>query len=103
MIIARLRRVFGLAADPVAITAQLTKDPMLAALMRARPGLRVPGAWDGFELGHPGGMGTTDPGFRRRVAGRTFGRRARRASGRTGLKKRKTENRKQKADFLTRR
>jgi len=49
-IIARLRRVFDLAADPLAITAHLAKDPTLAPLVKARPGLRVPGAWDGFEL-----------------------------------------------------
>jgi AraC family transcriptional regulator of adaptative response / DNA-3-methyladenine glycosylase II len=49
-IIARLRRVFDLAADPVAIGAHLRKDPALASLVSARPGLRVPGAWDGFEL-----------------------------------------------------
>jgi AraC family transcriptional regulator of adaptative response / DNA-3-methyladenine glycosylase II len=49
-IIARLRRVFDLAADPEAIAAQLAKDATLAPLVAARPGLRVPGAWDGFEL-----------------------------------------------------
>jgi AraC family transcriptional regulator of adaptative response / DNA-3-methyladenine glycosylase II len=49
-IIARLRRVFDLAADPLAIGAHLAKDPALAALIKERPGLRVPGAWDGFEL-----------------------------------------------------
>jgi AraC family transcriptional regulator of adaptative response / DNA-3-methyladenine glycosylase II len=49
-IIARVRRVFDLAADPVAICAHLAKDPTLAPLVKARPGLRVPGAWDGFEL-----------------------------------------------------
>jgi AraC family transcriptional regulator of adaptative response / DNA-3-methyladenine glycosylase II len=49
-IIARLRRVFDLAADPDAIAVQLAKDPALAPLVAARPGLRVPGAWDGFEL-----------------------------------------------------
>jgi AraC family transcriptional regulator of adaptative response / DNA-3-methyladenine glycosylase II len=49
-IIARLRRVFDLAADPDAIASQLVKDPTLAPLVAARPGLRVPGAWDGFEL-----------------------------------------------------
>ena len=50
-IIARLRRQFDLAADPEAIGAQLSEDPALAPLIAARPGLRVPGAWDGFELG----------------------------------------------------
>jgi AraC family transcriptional regulator, regulatory protein of adaptative response / DNA-3-methyladenine glycosylase II len=49
-IIARLRRVFDLAADPIAIAAHLAKDPALAPLVTARPGLRVPGTWDGFEL-----------------------------------------------------
>ena len=49
-IIARVRRVFDLAADPTAIGAYLGSDPVLAPLVNARPGLRVPGAWDGFEL-----------------------------------------------------
>ena len=49
-IIGRLRRVFDLAADPDAIAVHLAKDPALEPLVAARPGLRVPGAWDGFEL-----------------------------------------------------
>jgi AraC family transcriptional regulator of adaptative response / DNA-3-methyladenine glycosylase II len=49
-IIARVRRVFDLAADPVAIGAHLSQDPALAHRVAARPGIRVPGAWDGFEL-----------------------------------------------------
>ncbi len=49
-IIARVRRVFDLAADPVAIGAHLSQDPALAPHVAAQPGLRVPGAWDGFEL-----------------------------------------------------
>jgi AraC family transcriptional regulator of adaptative response / DNA-3-methyladenine glycosylase II len=49
-VIARLRRVFDLAADSDAIVAHLAQDPALAPLVNARPGLRVPGAWDGFEL-----------------------------------------------------
>jgi AraC family transcriptional regulator, regulatory protein of adaptative response / DNA-3-methyladenine glycosylase II len=49
-IIARVRRVFDLAADPLAIGAHLSQDPVMAPLVTARPGLRVPGAWDGFEL-----------------------------------------------------
>ena len=49
-IIARVRRVFDLAADPVAISTHLARDPALAPMVAARPGLRVPGAWDGFEL-----------------------------------------------------
>jgi AraC family transcriptional regulator of adaptative response / DNA-3-methyladenine glycosylase II len=49
-IIARIRRAFDLAADPAAIGAHLAEDPVLAPLVAARAGLRVPGAWDGFEL-----------------------------------------------------
>ena len=49
-IIARLRRQFDLAADPLSIAAHLGTDPVLAPLLKQRPGLRVPGAWDGFEL-----------------------------------------------------
>jgi AraC family transcriptional regulator of adaptative response / DNA-3-methyladenine glycosylase II len=50
-IIARIRRVFDLGADPGAIETHLSEDPLLAPLVAARPGLRVPGGWDGFELG----------------------------------------------------
>jgi AraC family transcriptional regulator of adaptative response / DNA-3-methyladenine glycosylase II len=50
MILARVRRVFDLAADPVMIGQHLAADPTLKPLLQARPGLRVPGAWDGFEL-----------------------------------------------------
>ena len=49
-IIARVRRVFDLAADPDMIGEHLSLDPVLAPLVAARPGLRVPGGWDGFEL-----------------------------------------------------
>jgi len=46
----RVRRVFDLDADPAAIHAVLKRDRMLAPLLRKRPGVRVPGAWDPFEL-----------------------------------------------------
>lgn len=49
-ILARVRRVFDLSADPARIGEDLSRDPALAPLVAARPGLRVPGAWDGFEL-----------------------------------------------------
>jgi len=48
--IARIRRVFDLAADPALIGGHLSQDPALAPLVAARPGLRSPGAWDGFEM-----------------------------------------------------
>ena len=47
----RLTRLLDLGADPAAIAALLGQDPLLAPAVAARPGLRVPGAWDSFELG----------------------------------------------------
>jgi len=49
-VVSRCRQLFDLDADPQAITAALAADPALAPLVAARPGLRVPGAYDGFEL-----------------------------------------------------
>lgn len=49
-IVARLRRLFDLDTDAAAIDAHLGSDPVFAERVRDRPGLRVPGAWDGFEL-----------------------------------------------------
>jgi AraC family transcriptional regulator of adaptative response / DNA-3-methyladenine glycosylase II len=49
-VIARIRRVFDLTADPDLIGAHLSQDPRLAPLVAARPGLRAPGGWHGFEL-----------------------------------------------------
>jgi AraC family transcriptional regulator, regulatory protein of adaptative response / DNA-3-methyladenine glycosylase II len=48
--VARCRRVLDLDADPVAISSQLGEDPTLAPLVGARPGLRMPGCVDGFEV-----------------------------------------------------
>ena len=50
LIVERARRLFDLSADPQEIAQQLGSDPLLARRISARPGLRVPGAWDGFEL-----------------------------------------------------
>ncbi|AYO81664.1 DNA-3-methyladenine glycosylase family protein [Methylobacterium brachiatum] len=50
-IAARLRRLFDCDADPAAIAACLSRDPTLSDLVAARPGLRLPGAWDPFETG----------------------------------------------------
>jgi 3-methyladenine DNA glycosylase/8-oxoguanine DNA glycosylase len=47
----RLRRLFDCDADPAAIAGCLARDPVLAPLVAARPGLRLPGAWDPFETG----------------------------------------------------
>ena len=47
---ARCRRLLDLDADPVSIAAQLEDDPVLGEVPRRRPGMRVPGCVDGFEL-----------------------------------------------------
>ena len=49
-LIARIKRVFDLSADIGLIGRHLALDPALAPLIAARPGLRAPGGWDGFEL-----------------------------------------------------
>jgi AraC family transcriptional regulator of adaptative response / DNA-3-methyladenine glycosylase II len=46
---AAARRCFDLAADPARIALALDSDPLLRPLVRRRPGLRIPGAWDPFE------------------------------------------------------
>ncbi|KWF28748.1 DNA-3-methyladenine glycosylase family protein [Burkholderia pseudomultivorans] len=47
---ARVASMFDLGADPAAIGGGLARDPWFAPLVAAAPGLRVPGAWSGFEL-----------------------------------------------------
>jgi len=46
----RVRALFDLDARPDVVDAQLAVDPTLRARVRARPGLRLPGAFDGAEL-----------------------------------------------------
>ena len=46
----RLARLFDLHADAAAIMAHLEKDAALRPALRRLPGLRVPGAWDPFEM-----------------------------------------------------
>ena len=48
--VARSRHLLDLDADPASISSQLEQDRPLAPLVRERPGLRVPGCVDGFEL-----------------------------------------------------
>jgi AraC family transcriptional regulator of adaptative response / DNA-3-methyladenine glycosylase II len=47
---AGVRRIFDLDADPRAIADELAADPELGPDLALRPGLRVPGTWDPFEL-----------------------------------------------------
>jgi AraC family transcriptional regulator of adaptative response / DNA-3-methyladenine glycosylase II len=49
-VVTRIRRMFDLDADPHAIAAALRGHPTLRPLLRKRPGLRLPGGWDGFEI-----------------------------------------------------
>jgi AraC family transcriptional regulator of adaptative response / DNA-3-methyladenine glycosylase II len=49
-ILARVKNLFDLGARPDVIAAHLASDCRLAGLTARSPGLRVPGAFDGFEL-----------------------------------------------------
>jgi AraC family transcriptional regulator, regulatory protein of adaptative response / DNA-3-methyladenine glycosylase II len=49
-VIARVKRLFDLAAVPTAVSDLLLPDPLLGKVVRRIPGLRVAGAFDGFEL-----------------------------------------------------
>jgi AraC family transcriptional regulator of adaptative response / DNA-3-methyladenine glycosylase II len=48
--VARLKNMFDLEADPMAIAAVLKEDQKLKPYLEEFNGLRIPGAWDGFEL-----------------------------------------------------
>ncbi|MBN9376826.1 MAG: adenosine deaminase [Chlamydiales bacterium 38-26] len=50
ILLTRIRHLFDLNARPDLITAHLSQDPLLAADVLKNPGLRVPGAFDGFEI-----------------------------------------------------
>jgi len=49
-VVERLRRWLDLDADPAAVSAALAADPLLAGPVSARPGLRIPGTVDPFEI-----------------------------------------------------
>ena len=50
-ILVRLRNLFDLDARPDVIAGHLALDPLLATQVKNQPGLRLPGAFDSFELG----------------------------------------------------
>jgi AraC family transcriptional regulator, regulatory protein of adaptative response / DNA-3-methyladenine glycosylase II len=50
-VVRQVRYLCNLDLDLAAANATLTRDPLLAAEIEARPGLRVPGVWDPFEVG----------------------------------------------------
>ncbi len=49
-VVQRVREMFDLDAPAADIESVLSADPKLRRLLRRQPGIRVPGAWDGFEL-----------------------------------------------------
>jgi AraC family transcriptional regulator of adaptative response / DNA-3-methyladenine glycosylase II len=49
-VVNKLRRMFDLDANPQSIGDALKESPVLRPLLRKRPGLRLPGGWDGFEI-----------------------------------------------------
>ncbi len=50
-VIARVKHLFDLGAAPDAVAALLSQDEIFSRIVKKLPGLRVPGAFDGFELG----------------------------------------------------
>lgn len=50
LIVDRVRRMFDLDADPAVVAKHLGGDSWLGPVLARHPGLRTPGAWDGFEL-----------------------------------------------------
>jgi AraC family transcriptional regulator of adaptative response / DNA-3-methyladenine glycosylase II len=56
-VVAGLRALFDLDAHPRRVAETLARDPLLRASVARRPGLRVPGAIDGFELALRGVLG----------------------------------------------
>jgi AraC family transcriptional regulator of adaptative response / DNA-3-methyladenine glycosylase II len=49
-VVQRACQLFDLGADALHIGRHLGRDRALANMVAERPGLRLPGAWDGFEL-----------------------------------------------------
>lgn len=49
-LLARIRQQFDLDANPTSVESHLASDPLLTSQIKRTPGLRVPGAFDRFEL-----------------------------------------------------
>lgn len=49
-VVRRVRNLFDLSADPLRIEQDLARDGRLSRALARCAGIRVPGAWDGFEL-----------------------------------------------------
>lgn len=78
------RRTFDLAADPARIGFALESDPLLGPLVKNKPGLRIPGAWDPFECAVRAVLGQqVSVAAGRTLAARVVGRAGRRIDGGT--------------------
>jgi AraC family transcriptional regulator of adaptative response / DNA-3-methyladenine glycosylase II len=81
----RLRRLFDLDADPLAVVGSLGSDPVLGSSVTALPGLRTPGHVDGGELAFRAVLGQqVSVAGARTIAGRLaaeYGRKLGEASG----------------------
>jgi AraC family transcriptional regulator of adaptative response / DNA-3-methyladenine glycosylase II len=74
----RCRRLLDLDADPEAVDGQLADSTVVGSLVRERPGLRVPGHVDGFEMAVRGIVGQqVSVAGARRVLGRLVERHGR--------------------------
>lgn len=49
-LVSRVRRMFDLDAEPMAIAGALGRDPLLGPVLERHEGLRIPGSWDPFEI-----------------------------------------------------
>jgi AraC family transcriptional regulator of adaptative response / DNA-3-methyladenine glycosylase II len=58
-IVQRARHIANLDTDQEEAVRQLGRDPVVGPVVRARPGVRVPGTWDGFETGVRAVVGQT--------------------------------------------
>jgi AraC family transcriptional regulator of adaptative response / DNA-3-methyladenine glycosylase II len=50
-VVRHARQIASLDSDTSEPVRQLSRDPVVGPLVRARPGVRVPGTWDAFEAG----------------------------------------------------
>ena len=78
----RVRELFDLDAPQLRIRRALGRDPRLAALLAQHRDIRVPGCWDGFELGVRAVLGQQiTVAAARTLAARLVARHARRIPG----------------------
>ena len=60
-LVSRARRMFDLSLDPASLAQAFDSDRLLAPLVKRYPGMRIPGAWDGFECAVRAVLGDGSP------------------------------------------